>query len=72
MLGVIWKNRGGIMKGVIISIFHYPILPDRIWVKMESICKVRGRRCDWLVGAEMIELLPTKNKQLLFNFMGQV
>ena len=55
--------------GVISSIND---LVDRgygIKVQMSEICKIRGYVPKWNVGATMIELYPTKNQQLLFNFM---
>ena len=41
-----------------------------IQVQMSEICKARGHIPKWNVGSEMLELLPVKNQQLLFNFMN--
>ena len=50
--------------GVITNIGSWDIM-----VKMDEVCKIRGHKCDWSVGAHMIELSPRKNEQLLFSFM---
>lgn len=43
---------------------HYGIV-----VQMNEICKARGYIPSWSVDADMIRLLHTKGKQLLFSFM---
>lgn len=38
-------------------------------IQMGEVCKARGCIPVWSVGGRMIELMPKKNEQLLFNFM---
>ena len=55
--------------GTITNIYAYTTSWCGYKIQMDNICKARGHKPKWNIGTEMMELLPKKNEQLLFDFM---